>query len=122
MATAENMWPPSDARLLTLFSRERSEDAFRMLVERHAGLVYGICRRGLAGDAELAKEAAQAVFIVLARKARKLRKRRTLSSWLLRTSNTVVKTVRRRQARRQRQEEKAADAAAPVGALLRRTA
>ncbi|MBN1675280.1 MAG: hypothetical protein JXR37_29840 [Kiritimatiellae bacterium] len=121
MAPVSSVWPPSDAQLISLFSREKSEDAFRMLVERHAGLVYGICRRSLAGDAKLAKDAAQAVFVVLARKARRLRRCRTLASWLLKTSNLVVKAARREQARRQRQEEKAAGAVA-VGEPVRRTA
>src|SRR3712207_8524995 len=41
------------------------------LVRRHLDLVYGVCLRELR-DRELAHEAAQAVFLLLARKAKAL--------------------------------------------------
>ena len=52
----------SDDELLRLFARGGDEQAFRGLVERHFNLVYSIaCRE--SGDAELAKDVAQQVFI-----------------------------------------------------------
>jgi len=96
--TTNSTCAASDTQLLAMFNADGSETAFRTLVERHAGMVYGVCRRGLADDTELVQEATQAVFIVLARKARGLRKGRKLASWLLKAANLVVRTVRRRQA------------------------
>lgn len=58
--------PPGDAELLTAWLEGRSEPAFRALVDRHAGLVAGACRRQLRGDAHLAEDAAQSVFLILA--------------------------------------------------------
>ena len=58
----------SDSELLRRWVSEGCEDAFRDLVARHSGMVYSACARWL-GDDHLAEDAAQAVFIVLARKA-----------------------------------------------------
>jgi RNA polymerase sigma factor (sigma-70 family) len=56
-----------DWDLLEQFRRARSERAFGELVRRHAGFVLGVCRRRLR-DAHGAEDAAQAVFLVLARR------------------------------------------------------
>ncbi|MBN1669899.1 MAG: sigma-70 family RNA polymerase sigma factor, partial [Kiritimatiellae bacterium] len=108
MAAHEQAREPDDGRLLAEFNATGAETAFRALVERHTAMVYGICRRGLAGDADLAKDAAQAVFIILAKKPKGIRTRGMLISWLLRTSNFVVANIRRERARRKRREEEAA--------------
>ena len=71
----------SDQQLLHFFAQDRSEDAFAALVERHGRLVMGVCRHVLH-HAQDAEDAFQATFLVLACKARSIRKQEALASWL----------------------------------------
>ena len=58
----------TDFALLERFAAARDESAFELLVWRHAGLVQRVCR-GVLHDHHAAEDAAQATFLVLARKA-----------------------------------------------------
>jgi RNA polymerase sigma factor (sigma-70 family) len=97
--------PPSesDAALLARFVRSRDEDAFTALVERYGRLVVGVCRRVL-GDAHEAEDAAQATFLVLARKAATLRRPEALAAWLHGTAYRLALRCSRADARRRRRE------------------
>src|SRR5262249_38217697 len=69
--------PSSDADLLTRFVETRDEVAFAEIVQRHGPLVCAVCRSRLsAADAD---DAFQATFLVLARRAGSIRKRRSLA-------------------------------------------
>lgn len=70
----------TDAELLHRFVATSDEIAFRSLVERHAGMVYGVALR-IIGDATMAEEISQSVFTILARKARGLGQKK-ISGWL----------------------------------------
>lgn len=63
-----------DGQLLDRFIRQHEEAAFAALVYRHGPMVLSVCRRILPRlhDAE---DAFQATFLVLAKKARSIRKR-----------------------------------------------
>jgi RNA polymerase sigma factor (sigma-70 family) len=81
----------------------RREAAFAELVKRHGTLVYRACHR-LLKDHHEARDASQAVFVILARKAGGLRKGE-LAAWLYRVAHHVAaETVRKRMRRSDREE------------------
>src|SRR4051794_30172253 len=88
--------PHSDDDLLRAFVRERSEAAFTGLIERHGGMVLGVCRRILA-HAQDAEDAYQVAFLVLARKAPGLAGTGPLGPWLYGVARRVaLKALNRR--------------------------
>ena len=82
-----------------------AQAAFSVLVRRHMDMVYATCLRAL-GEPALAEDAAQAVFLILARKAPAFRPGTTLPSWLFQTALLTANNVRRRERRRQAHEQK----------------
>jgi RNA polymerase sigma factor (sigma-70 family) len=93
---------PSDAELLLLFVQQRSEAAFRAIVERHEGLIFSICCRRL-GDSDLAADATQNVFVALASNANKLDPG-PLPGYLAKTAIYVCSVMRQARAARERHE------------------
>lgn len=79
--------------------KERSEDAkaaFRILFERHGGLILGYCSRILA-DRSLAEDVSQDVWMKVIQNARKYEARNQLRPWLLTLSrNTCLNVLRSR--------------------------
>jgi RNA polymerase sigma factor (sigma-70 family) len=71
----------TDAELVRRFAADRDEAAFAALTERHGPMVRAVCRR-LLGHAQDAEDAAQAVFLVLARNAARVRKQASVAAWL----------------------------------------
>lgn len=71
----------SDSVLLKRFIASRDEAAFAKLVSRYGGMVLGVCGRVLS-DQQDVEDAFQAVFLVMSSDARKIRKRRSIASWL----------------------------------------
>jgi RNA polymerase sigma factor (sigma-70 family) len=99
--------PASDACLLGRYVADRDEAAFELLVWRHAGLVFGVCRRVL-GDSHAAEDAFQATFLALARRARAIRRGESLSGWLHRVARRIASRARHSTARRILVERRAA--------------
>lgn len=78
--------PGTDADLLRAWSGSQSEPAFRELVRRHAGLVLATARRRLGSDSPHAEDAAQQVFVALARKPSRALRSLSLGAWLHRAA------------------------------------
>lgn len=108
----------SDRQLLFRFLAG-DEAAFAELVQRHAGLVMGVCRRVLrhATDAE---DAFQATFLVLARKAGSLNWQESIAGWLHDTARRTSLKLRGSTVRRRVVEQQAAEAR-PEGAATHAT-
>lgn len=91
-----------DALLLRRFAEDHAEDAFTELVRRHLTMVYGTALRRVGGDAHLAQDVTQTVFISLATKAASLRNHASLAGWLyIATHRATAEVVRREQRRKQ---------------------
>ncbi len=95
-----------DHELLREYATRNSEEAFRALVDRHAGLVYHAALRQVHNP-HTAEEVAQAVFIALARKAGRISRSTVLPGWLYRATRFAVSDLARRESRRQRREQEA---------------
>jgi RNA polymerase sigma factor (sigma-70 family) len=81
LASASEAGRSPDRELLARFVQQRDETAFAALVQRHAVMVYGVCRRVLKHSHD-AEDAAQATFLVLAHNAGSIQKRGSVGSWL----------------------------------------
>ena len=96
----------NDFELLRCYAKNRSDAAFAELVKRYIDFVYSAAFRQVGGDAHLAEDVTQSVFVDLARKARSFTERTVLSSWLYTgTRYAAAKVVRREQRRRAREQE-----------------
>ena len=90
--------------LVREYAQSNSEQAFATLVSQHINLVYSVALRQVH-DPHLAEEITQAVFIVLARKAKSLSPKTILSGWLCRTARNVSANTLKIQRRRQLREQ-----------------
>jgi RNA polymerase sigma factor (sigma-70 family) len=98
------MRPPDDTELLTAYATRHSEEAFTELVGRHVALVYSAALRQVR-EPQLAEDVTQAVFIILARKARVMSRHTALSGWLCRVAHFVSRDALRAERRRQHREQ-----------------
>jgi RNA polymerase sigma factor (sigma-70 family) len=96
-----------DSELLREYVANKSEPAFRALVERHVDMVYATALRQVQ-EAHLAEEATQAVFIALAQKAPTLSSATILAGWLFRAAQFAGAKAQRTEARRKHWEHQAA--------------
>ncbi len=116
-AVGQALWsqekPPerSDSQLVQGFLRgtdESAEAAFAAIVERHGPIVRRVCI-DVIGNLHDAQDAAQAVFLILARKARSIRKPESLGPWLHGVALRVARRARSQAARRNAAERHKAD-------------
>ena len=100
-----------------------AESALSILVERHAAMVWNVCR-SLIRDRHDAEDAFQATFLILVRKARSLNVVETLGPWLHVVAYRTASSVRASSARRRQVERSAVaslsdpvDTSCPVAAM-----
>src|SRR5262249_45291580 len=93
----------TDGQLLEAFVRRRDSQALEGLVQRHAPMVWGVCRRKLANQHD-AEDAFQATFLVLVRKAASIRSRELLGNWLYRVAFKTARKARQMAAKRSARE------------------
>ena len=95
-----------DIELLRCYASDGSESGFSEIVRRHLDLVYSTALRRVGGDESMARDISQSVFSDLARKARLLTGRASLSGWLYTSTHyAAAKAVRGEQRRRAREQE-----------------
>jgi RNA polymerase sigma factor (sigma-70 family) len=94
----------TDGQLLTQFVRHRDEQAFSLLMRRHAAMVSAVCRR-ILGNAADAEDAFQATFLVLVRKAKSLLSRPWLGDWLHAVARRAALKARGASVRRRLKEQ-----------------
>ncbi len=94
-------------KLLADYVKSGSESAFRELVARYLNLVHSTAIRLVNGDAHLAEDIAQTVFLHLARKAHTLPPEVMLGGWLHRDTCFVAGTTMRGERRRHFRERQA---------------
>ena len=101
----------SDAELLDWFVSRRdeaAEAAFEALAVRHEPMVLRVCR-GVLHDAHDAEDAFQVVFLVLANRARSIRRSGSVASWLFGVAHRVAIHGKRSAARRRARDQLVAE-------------
>jgi RNA polymerase sigma factor (sigma-70 family) len=96
----------SDGQLLARFIAcrdELAEIAFAALVRRHGPMVLRVCRQ-ILGEWHTAEDAFQATFLILARRARSIRRPELLGNWLHGVALRTARELRVRDLRRRRRE------------------
>ena len=78
-----------DQRFLREYVHTGSQSAFRVLVDRHIGLVYSAAQR-MVQDTHLAEGITQSVFATLARKADSINPSEVLARWLHDTTRRLA--------------------------------
>jgi len=102
----------TDGQLLERYIARREEAAFAALVQRHAPMVWGVCRRVVPGHQE-AEDAFQATFLVLVRKAASVVPRQMVGNWLYGVAYQTAIKARAMAARRHAREKQVTDMPEP---------
>ncbi len=97
----------TDADLLKQFVDNNDQDAFGTLIARHSAMVLAVCKRVLHIQQD-AEDACQAVFVVLAKRARSTCWRSSVANWLFTTARQVAHNARLASIRRGKREAVAA--------------
>ena len=96
----------NDWQLIAEYAERNDEAAFSTLVRQHLDFVFSIAMRR-TGRSDLAEETAQAVFLLLARKAATFNQQVILPSWLYRATCLIAAASLRSERARQQKEREA---------------
>lgn len=96
---SDSLTSQSDAELLKRFAKTRCERVFAELMERYGRLVMAISLRALQNQHD-AEDVFQATFLVLAEKAKTIKKRDSLSSWLSGVAHRLSMNLARKRHRK----------------------
>ena len=88
-----------DRELLRRYAEHGAQEAFAELVTRKIDLVYGAALRQVGGEAHLAQEVTQAVFLAVAAQAAVLQRHAALTGWLYTTTRFLAQKALRTQRR-----------------------
>src|SRR5688572_5730774 len=97
----------ADWELMRAYAQHASQAAFSEVVRRYVDFVYSMSLRRTGGDAHLAEDVTQAVFLILATKARTISPGVILSGWLHNTTRYASANALKRESRRRRHERAA---------------
>jgi RNA polymerase sigma factor (sigma-70 family) len=103
----------TDGELLERFVRHRDEGAIELLVQHHAPMVWGVCRRILQNHHD-AEDALQATFIVLVRRAASIVPRETVANWLHGVARQTALKARQMIAKRNGRERQVVETPEPM--------
>jgi RNA polymerase sigma factor (sigma-70 family) len=103
---------PTDEDLLRDHVAGRDAGALAAIVRRHGGMVLGVCRRMLWREQD-AKDAFQATFLVLLRKAPSLSRPNLLGNWLYGVAYRTASKIRSANSRQRLREAPMVDLPAP---------
>ena len=95
----------TDSELLRRYAVEGEHAAFTVLVQRHGPMVLGVGRRVLL-DSHAAEDVFQATFMVLARRAGSIGRRRPLGGWLYAVAQRIASKARAQTATRRERERR----------------
>jgi RNA polymerase sigma factor (sigma-70 family) len=93
----------TDHEALERFRAQQDEGAFLALLHQHGPMVLGVCRCLLGNEAD-AEDAFQTTFLILAGKAKSIRKTQSLGSWLYGVAYRTALKLRAQQAGRKKHE------------------
>lgn len=97
-----------DAALLHRFTSTGCQASFRGIVNRHGGWVFSVALRAVR-DRHLAEDVAQAVFLILSRKAKTINPDVPLSGWLFKTTRFAISDALKRRTRMKNRENRFAE-------------
>ena len=111
----------TDREYLEAFARRRDNAELRPFIERYLPLVYASALRRTGNDAH-AVDVTRAVFLVFARRARKLRKRTAVAGWLFEVTGLTCRKLKRERVIRWRLLSRKKAEAAPDAPIWTRIA
>jgi RNA polymerase sigma factor (sigma-70 family) len=103
----------TDGQLLECFVSRRETAALETLVQRHAPMVWNVCRRMLHNHHD-AEDAFQATFLVLVRKAASIKPRDMVGNWLYGVAHLTAMKARATTAKRRARERQVVDMPEPA--------